>query len=66
ILIACENGHVEVVKLLLDNGASVNEVDEDGDCPLFVAAGNGHADIVKCLLEHGAATELVNNAGWSA
>ncbi len=38
------------VSVLLENGAHVNAVDQDGDTPLHDAACNGHEDAVDALL----------------
>jgi len=51
---AAENGHIEVVKLLLDKGADVNEYNEGGETPLHYATRGGHTEVMKILLDHGA------------
>ncbi|MGA9772951.1 MAG: ankyrin repeat domain-containing protein [Blastocatellia bacterium] len=52
---ACDKGHTEVVKLLIERGADVNVKDTFyGEVPLGWALGKGHAEIVKILLDHGA------------
>jgi hypothetical protein len=48
------NGRVEVVRLLLDNGADVNGGTFIIGTPLVVAAGEGHTEVVRLLLERGA------------
>ncbi|PMD55239.1 ankyrin, partial [Hyaloscypha bicolor E] len=48
---ASMNGHVDIVKLLLEKGADVNAADRDGQTPLYRAFANRHVDIVKLLLE---------------
>jgi ankyrin repeat protein len=40
---ASENGHLDIVGLLLGHGASIDAVDDDGDGPLTRAARNGHS-----------------------
>ena len=54
---AAANGHIEIVRLLLDHGADPN-LREEGTAPhghaLYAAAANRHYEIVKLLLEHGA------------
>ena len=52
---ASENGHADVVKVLLENGAKVEAGASDFTAPLWVASQNGHADVVKLLLENGTA-----------
>ena len=52
--LAVQYGHLEVVKLLLDNGAAVDDNAHDGSTPLIIAAAGGYLDVVKLLLEKGA------------
>ena len=49
---ACQNGHGEVVRLLLAlSEINVNQADTDeGRTPLFKACSNGHTHVVKLLL----------------
>ena len=47
IYVACELGHTDAVKLLLDAGAPVDLAREDGDTPLFKACRDGKIDIVR-------------------
>ena len=46
-----QNGHLEVVKFLLDRGADVNA---DNNYAVRRASANGHLEVVKFLLENGA------------
>jgi len=58
---AVKNGNVNTVKKLLNNGANVNQADnENGITPLLTASRNGHTEVVKLLLNKGAD---VNKAG---
>lgn len=64
--------HRDVVKTLLDRGASPNIRDEGDDAmPLHFAAERGDLDIVKLLVEHGADTvgdgtmHELNALGWA-
>ena len=48
------NGHLEVVKLLVDRGGDPNaKVDIDGSTPLHRASENGHLEVVKLLVDRG-------------
>jgi len=50
LYIAAQNGHTEVVKLLLDNNADVNATRlYYGDTPIQAAQRRRHFDIVKLL-----------------
>merc|ERR1712187_200231 len=51
LLMASANGHVEVMKALLDARASAEMANEAGNCPLHWAALNGHVEACKTLLE---------------
>ena len=51
--VACQNGHLEVVKDLLAHGVDVNSPDLQGRVPFHVACQNGHLEVVKVLLAHG-------------
>ena len=51
---AAENGHVDVVIVLLDNGADVNIVDAYNATALHYTAENGHVDVAKTLIQNGA------------
>ena len=50
LITASENGHLEIVKDLVENGADVNSKDEDGKIALNKASSSGHLEIVKYLV----------------
>jgi ankyrin repeat protein len=57
LISACSEGYIEVVKLLLANGASVNAETENNrePCSALVAAyGSGYLETVKLLIKEGA------------
>lgn len=54
LLKACQNGHLEIIKLLLENGAEVNKAKRNGATPLFAANSGGHNEVVEFLLSAGA------------
>ena len=51
---AAEYGHLEIVELLLANGANVNRRDDDKATPLYFAAVGGFVDVARLLLDYGA------------
>ena len=53
--VAAQNGHIEVARLLLDSGASPNQVTaDDGRSPLLQASQDGHLEVARLLLDRGA------------
>lgn len=56
----------EIVRLLLEAGAPVNDAQQDGWTPLHGAVHNGEADIVRLLLARGADPRRQNDQGKSA
>lgn len=58
LITAAENGHLNAVKVLLDNGAWV---DASGGRPLFYSVLNGHFDVVKYLVDRGADIHIGRN-----
>lgn len=60
---ACDHGHLEVVKVLLANGADVNVKDTFyGGTPMDSALESGHTEIVKLLLEASPEDALIGAA----
>jgi ankyrin repeat protein len=59
--IASQEGHTELVRLLLVLGADVDARDpEDGRTALFQASQEGHGDIVRLLLDYGARVNVTS------
>lgn len=56
---ACENGHLGVTKILLENNAKLNVVDFLGETPLFKSVRGGNKVLSKYLI---ACHAIVNNA----
>lgn len=51
-LAAC-GGHVDLALLLIDRGANIEEVNDEGYTPLMEAAREGHEEMVNVLLTKG-------------
>jgi len=49
---AAEFGNIEVVKLLLENGARPDFEDEPGQTPLLRARSDNHAAVVELLYQY--------------
>ncbi|XP_032984085.1 protein phosphatase 1 regulatory subunit 12C isoform X2 [Rhinolophus ferrumequinum] len=60
---ACIDENLEVVQFLVEQGATVNQADNEGWTPLHVAASCGYLDIARYLLSHGANIAAVNSDG---
>ncbi|MEX0837685.1 MAG: ankyrin repeat domain-containing protein, partial [Gemmatimonadota bacterium] len=60
---AARQGHMETVRLLLDEGADINHPSGDQSSPLLVAVINGNYDLAMMLLERGADPNLVSDDG---
>jgi len=60
---AAREGCVDCIPVLLDGGAQINAVDEDGISPLLAAIINGHYDVAGLLLEKGADPNIADRTG---
>ena len=58
--------HMDVVRLLLREGAQLDAQDQDGVSALMHACMHGNAELTDLLLLHGARTELRNHQGETA
>ena len=47
---SCRYGHVDIVRTLVSNKASVNAMTDSGETPLLLAAREGHDNVVHALL----------------
>ncbi|CAI8022694.1 Receptor-interacting serine/threonine-protein kinase 4 [Geodia barretti] len=50
---ACQQGQIDVVNILLANGADVNLTGFQGTRPIDIARFQGHSDIVRLLEKRG-------------
>ncbi|KAH9981713.1 ankyrin repeat-containing domain protein, partial [Russula compacta] len=51
---ASQEGEVDIVKMLLDQGADINAQNPDYDTPLGLAAAKGNLEVVRLLIDRGA------------
>ena len=64
---AAREGHLEVVKYLINKGSNINEKDNyGGRIPLHYAAMNEHLEVVKYLINKGANIDEKDNRGVTA
>jgi hypothetical protein len=63
---ACREKNFEIVKILVENEADVNAVDNEGWTPLMRGALAGEKDIVDLLLAKDAQASSINSSGESA
>lgn len=61
--VACDMGHLRVVRYLLSKNADPNATLNTGQTPLLSAIYNEHIDVVKELLKHNANPNLATNDG---
>lgn len=63
---AAQNGHLNVLKKLLEETSDIAAKDYNGRTPLLLAAANGKHLAVRLLLQHGAAVDDADNDGCTA
>jgi ankyrin repeat protein len=63
---AVQNENIMVVNLLLKYDADVNQLNNDGDSPLYLAALNGDSEMVKLLLEKNPDIDKENSNSFTA
>ena len=56
-------GQLEIVKILIRNGANINSVSNSGSTPVRAACFMSHLEIVKFLVENNADIQMTNNFG---
>ena len=55
---ACDNGWIEIVKLLVEKNADVNKSNMDWITPLHIALTSNKIDIFNFLVDNGATKQL--------
>ncbi|XP_060910334.1 protein TANC1 isoform X2 [Labrus mixtus] len=66
LCVQCHLGHLEIASLLLEYGASVDVVSENGMSPLCFSAAAGHLSLVMLLCKRGATVDHVDKSGQCA
>lgn len=66
LMVAAEQGNLEIVQELIRRGANVNLDDIDSWTSLISAAKEGHIEVVQELLENNANVEHRDMGGWTA
>lgn len=64
--LACREGNFEIIQILVDNGADINAVDNEGWTPLMRASLAAKRDAVDLLLTQGAKASMLNSIGETA
>ena len=64
---AAQDGHVDILKLLIKAKGDVNQVTKEGEVfPLMVASGRGLVEVVELLLSNGADVHIKGINGRTA
>ena len=63
MFVAAQEGHLEVVLVLVAGGASVDQADVGGATPLIMAATEGHLAMVRALVGAGASVDRPKKDG---
>ncbi|XP_039992526.1 kinase D-interacting substrate of 220 kDa B isoform X4 [Xiphias gladius] len=66
LMVAAEQGNLEIVQELIRRGANINLDDVDCWTALISAAKEGHIEVVRELLENNANLEHRDMGGWTA
>jgi len=66
LIYAVQNGHTDIVRLLLQKNANIDMQSNIRNTALILAAQNGHKDIVRLLLDKDANINIKDNAGCTA
>lgn len=66
LLMAASYGHVDVMQMLIEEGADIDAADNSGVTPLLVASQGGYVEAVQLLIEKKAGLEEQNAEGQTA
>lgn len=60
---AAHEGHTEIIRVLLDNGAKINSQQKFGRTALWYSAQQGELEAAKILINHGADLNIASHDG---
>ncbi|KAG9397312.1 Ankyrin repeats (3 copies) [Carpediemonas membranifera] len=63
--VACSNGLTDIVRLLIEHGADVNQRNDNGWSPVNSAAYNGHTEALRLVLAAGPTLDHVDATGFT-
>lgn len=63
LIISCYQGHLPVVKFLLDNDATIDLPNNNGETAFWISCAVGKLEIMKMLLNYGAIIEKSDKFG---
>jgi hypothetical protein len=63
LFVAALNGHLDIVRCLVELGADVNCAEGTGETPLIIAASRGHVEVVRFLVDLGASVGVADILG---
>ncbi len=66
LLYAARDGRMEIVRMLLEAGADINQRDANEITPLIIAITNNHPDVARALIDRGADIKAVDWYGRTA
>jgi len=66
LIIASRFNSKEMVKILIEGNADLNQKDSKGNTALIHAASRGYTEIVKQLINHHANLDIMNSEGYTA
>ena len=63
VFCAAQNGHLDVLDLLVSHRGDIHRCRKDGASPLYIAAQHGNMDMCKKLLQLGASSRVALSCG---
>ena len=63
LYVAAKNNSIEVMKLLIENGAYIDGLNDQGETPLYIAVVNNALESTKLLIEKGADIDVIPEEG---